>query len=77
VLFNLPHRSGGQESKILVDAEKLSYVKENVLIDNDIENVYTSYFDYVRYECQLNLPSNYQEGIILFEKLIDYAENGS
>ena len=78
VLFNLPHRSGGEESKILVNAEKLSYVKENVLTDDDdAENVYTSYFDYVCYECQLNLPSNYQEGIILFEKLIDYAENGS
>jgi len=75
--WNSQHRSGGEESKILVDAEKLSYVKENVLIDDNIENIYTSYFDYVRFECHQNLPTNCQEGIILFQQLIEYAENGS
>lgn len=77
VLYILPESYGGEENlKTSIVNEDLEYVKQNLIEEIEENNEFTEYFNYVRHECQLNLPNSWQEGITLLQTLIHHAENG-
>ena len=47
------------------------------VIQKNEGNDYQEYFNYVMSECELSFPDNWQDALVLYSVLLQYAENGA
>ena len=71
-IYHIPERYGGVEMKAAVSQRELSYVEADILQD-DGENEYTGYFDYVSGQLSLSRPRDWKASFDLYHKLMQVA----
>ena len=75
-LFFLPEQHGGVENILTqVPRNERNYAKEEIVI-MDEDNDYKEYFDYVTRTFDLTHPTDWEEALELYNRLIHIAENG-
>lgn len=74
-IFFLPERFGGQDQKVSVNNRDIQYVWSHI-VQKEEHNVYTEYFDYVRAETNIAMPTDWREALSAFERLLEISLNG-
>ena len=71
ILFDIPEQFGGFDFRVQVPAEKLQEVQVRYSQQNN-ENEFQDYFEYLMEFYELQYPSNYNEAVQLFNVLLTH-----
>ena len=74
-LFYLPSHSGGNQYMMSVPETEIGYAREHV-VQMQHSNIHQDYFDYALQACSYDKPTNWREGLQLYNVLRQCAING-
>ena len=73
-LFYIPENYGGVDMKVAVDDWKLGNASEDIS-ENEEGNEYQEYFDYVMAELEVDIPTNWEGALNMYQRLLDIAKD--
>ena len=72
-LYFLPVNYGAEDLKIDVSLEEIQQVSTNIA-ENDYDNYYTDYFDYLTSSIGITIPTNWREAWDIYSQLMEAAQ---
>ena len=72
-IFYIPENYGGIETKLAVENREIDIASENIN-DNEEENEYKEYFDYVIAGLTLEMPTNWEEALSIYQRILNIAK---
>ncbi len=74
ILYSLPHYHGKTDCLFPVSSAQVEAMETNCQLDEQVENIYQEYFETVLTEIELEVPSNEEEALNLFQILINLQD---
>ena len=75
-IFYIPENYGGTDMKIVVAERDIVDTLEDI-VENEEENEYTEYFDYVMTGLSLELPTQWEDALSIYQRLLNIARLGN